>query len=145
MRVKQNDGFTVLEIMVVVIILGILANFAIYFYQNNEYKTRRVEATSALTSAAQKLERFHTVNNTYVGAMFGSGDGSIYPDVFTTPNGYYTLSFRAQGASNYTLQATPREGQTNDPCGALTLNDQGQRGITGSGNINRCWSGNPIH
>ena len=135
MRIKENAGFTLTELMIVVAIIGILAGIAIPSYLSSMYKSRRADATTALTSAAQALERYYTVNNAYTGATLGTG--GVYPSV--TPNGFYTLTFTAQGTSNFTLQANPLGGQASDSCGALTLNDQGQRGITGSGNINHCW------
>lgn len=68
MRSNRSRGFTLIEIMITVLIVGVLAAIALTSYQRNVVETRRKAATACLIEAAQALERFYTTNLTYVGS-----------------------------------------------------------------------------
>ncbi len=65
MRTSRFSGFTLIELMIAVMIIGILAAVAYPSYQDSINKSRRAEGKSALLKAAQVLERWYTDNNTY--------------------------------------------------------------------------------
>ncbi|MEP6941597.1 MAG: type IV pilin protein [Betaproteobacteria bacterium] len=129
-------GFTIVEVVIACAVVAILAALAYPSYVNTVQKSRRSDATSALLGAAGQLERYFTERNTYSTATLGSG--GVYPS--TSLNGYYTLSFGAQTATTYTLNAAPAGAQSGDACGTLTYTDAGLKGVTGGTKpVADCW------
>lgn len=125
---RKHAGFTLIELMIVVAILGIIAAIALPSYRDSVMRSRRADAKSALMQAAQAMEKFYTENNTYVGAALGT----IYPN--TSPDGFYALSFSVTpAAAVYTLQAVPQGAQANDAdCGTFTIDQANRRGANGT-------------
>lgn len=131
----RNRGFTLIEVLITVVIVGILAAIALPAYKNQIQKTRRSDAKSALVGAAEQMERYFTERGTYATATLGSG--GIYPN--TTQNGFYTLSFAGLSATTYTLRATPTGAQVGDPCGNLTYDYLGNKARSGTLPMDQCW------
>jgi len=119
----KNAGFTLIELMIVIVIVGVLASIALPSYQDSVRKARRSDAQAALLEYANYMERYYTENVTYTGAST------------TISSQYYTIAPDTSGAT-YTLQATPIGAQANDSCGTLSLTNIGGKSATGSGN---CW------
>lgn len=124
-------GFTLIELMIVIVIVGILASIAIPAYQNSVKKSRRGTAQGDLMSFAQAMERHFTTNGTYAGAAAGGGNTGS-PTIFSTtsPSGsggtaYYNLRIMAADASTFTLRAIPINGQAGD--GIMELDNTGAR------------------
>lgn len=138
---KKAAGFTLMELMIVVAIVGILAAIAYPSYMDSVRKARRADAKAALSNAAQALERFYTERNSYLNATLGDGAGAIFPDHSPSDQAhggaYYLLSITNQGAGTYTLNASPTGGMAADACGTLTLDHLGQKGSALP--IAQCW------
>jgi len=144
MKQQQKNGFTLIELMVTVAIVGILAGIAYPSYQDSVMKSRRADAKGALLGFANAMERHFTETNSYLGAGTTNGNTGI-PTVFsaTSPvdggTAYYNLTINAATAGSYTLNAAPTGAQTNDKCGTLSLTQTGARGISTAIPVADCW------
>lgn len=145
-RMKKQQGFTLMELMIVVAIIGIIAAVAYPAYTENVLRTKRVDGGAALVQLGQAMERFYSVNYTYEGAADGGNDtGAPAATTFAwtqSPfdgNAAYNLRITAASATGYTIQAQPVGGQTADTaCGTLSLNQLGTKG-TSAGTVADCW------
>jgi type IV pilus assembly protein PilE len=127
---QQSRGFTLIELMLVVAVIGVLSAIAFPSYQRYVEQARRADGKAALLDAAQRLERCYTQTNTYVDCVF--------PNVST--DGFYALAATAQTAQAWTLTATPQGRQAGDTrCGTYTLQHTGARLASGSLGTDRCW------
>jgi type IV pilus assembly protein PilE len=132
MKANRQRGFTLIELMVVVAIVGILAAIAYPSYKQHVLKTHRRAAQACLLELAQWMERYYTNKMTYAGATLPNT--TCRNDLATR----YTFSFSGTpDANSYTIQAVPRTTgpQASDPCGTLTVNHTGARSPTTAG----CW------
>jgi type IV pilus assembly protein PilE len=137
---NNQNAFTLIELMVTVAIVGILASIAYPTYQDSVMKSRRADAKGVLLGLANAMERYYTVNNTYLGA--GGTDGSHAdtgaPRIYSTTSpigggaAYYNLTISAATASTYTLNAEPTGVQDSDKCGTLTLTHTNEKGVVGA-------------
>ncbi len=133
---RQGRGFTLVEVMIAVAVIGILTAVALPSYRQHVANSRRADARAAILSLAQVMERWYTERGTYVGATVGAS--GIYPSA--SPQGYYTMSISAQDATTFTISAAPAGAQTGDACGSYTYTQAGERGVSGgSRTVAQCW------
>lgn len=130
-------GFTLIEVMIAVAIVGILASIAYSAYQDSVTRSRRAEGKAVIMDLANRMERYFIDNNSYTGATIANVRGGNA----MSENGWYQLSISAVAATTYTIHAAPQNSQaTKDAtCGTLTLTQANVRGITGAGNAQECW------
>lgn len=125
---KQDKGFTLIELMITVAIVAILATVAYPAYQEQVRSTRRADCTGTLMNLAGAMERYYTTNNNYTGAtaaaVLGTAQCPIDGGAAT-----YNLAV-ASTASTFTLTATRTGAQAGDRCGDLTLTNTGLKGIS---------------
>lgn len=138
MRQNKEAGFTLIEVMIVVVIIGILAAIAYPSYQEQVRKSRRADATGVLTEAAQWLERFYTENGRY--DQDRGGNAVVLPYTRAPIDGTqaYTVQLAAVARNSFTVRAVPMGPQAGDRCGTLTLTNTGAKGATG-GAVADCW------
>ena len=137
-RQTQQQGFTLIELMITVAIIAILA--AVAYPSYNEYVQRghRSEGQALLNDTAALQERFYAQNFAYVTAT--ADIATKLRGKASSPTGKYNLTLGAGAATDggYLLTATQQFSDT--ACGNLTLNALGVRGRTGSGKtIAECW------
>lgn len=135
---RVQNGFTLIEIIIVVAIIGIISVIAIPSYQDYVEETRRSAAQADLIQASQWMERRYSETFDYS----DGGSAPTLPAKFKfspqdsgSSNAFYKISLEGVTADGFTLKAEPINGQTGDVCGTLTLNEKGAKSPTTSG----CW------
>ena len=141
-------GFTLVELMIVVAIIGILAAIAYPSYQDSVRKSRRADAKAALLELGQWLERNYTVTSRYNRAVGDTADQSATQMTAKLPfkqsprdsTKAYDLSVTSVASNSFTITAAPTGNQTSDSCGSLTLDHAGARGVSGGSlTTAECW------
>jgi len=138
---RSNGGFTLIEVMIVVVIIAILAAIAIPSYDAYLRRSARADARTALLENAQFLERNFTEATSYAK---NSANADIVLPITASPRdgtAYYAIG-AVLTATTYTLTAAPVVGgrMDGDACGSLTLTHLGQRGTTGTLSAADCWN-----
>lgn len=136
---RSSLGFTLIELMVTVAIVGILA--AVAFPSYTEYIKRgdRASARAALLEAQQFMERFYAANSRYTTDTGGTTSPNLPARLLQVPaeSPKYDLTLTAPATNSYTLTATPKG---SDKCGNLTLTNTGIKGISATGpTVQECW------
>lgn len=137
-KVTARNGFTLIELMIVVAIVAVLAAIAYPSYQEQINRSRRADAKTVLMENAQFMERFYTQNGTYANAML--------PYLEAPKDGgtkFYDLAFAGgqPTATTFVVVATPKGAMTGDACGNFTINQVGLKFTSGgSRSADECWA-----
>ena len=147
MRSRRFAGFTLIELMVTVAIVGVLVAIAVPTYLDKVRKSRRTQAKTALLDLAGREERFYSTSNTYSSTPSDLGYGvgaAAFP--MNVGDNYYSVNVRFTAyvpgppsvAATYTITATAINDQLKDPqCQTFTLTSTGQQ--TSAPNLTACW------
>jgi type IV pilus assembly protein PilE len=140
MMTNKTRGFTLIELMIVVAILGIIAAVGYPSYLEHVKKSRRAEGMGHLLELADRMERFYSDKGTYAGATLGTTSANVF--VATTDGGHYTLSIGAQDNVAFTISATPtnKSNQDTDKCHTFTMTSLGVKSVSGGSlSTDDCW------
>ena len=145
MQTNNLAGFTLIELMIAVGIIGILSAIAIPSYTSYYTQSNRTDAKSSLLQLAQFLERNYTEAGSYNTDSTGTALASTPPISQSPQSGtaLYTLTWSLT-TSTYTLTAKPITGtvQAGDACGRFMLDNFGTKSISGGVNTTAasCWA-----
>ncbi|MFQ6371294.1 type IV pilin protein [Shewanella sp. YIC-542] len=128
---KKTVGFTLIEVMIVVVIIGILASIAYPSYIDYVTRSNRAEAHAALLKVANLQEQYYLDNRTYAEDMKKLG---LTADPYLTDNKLYSVD--SVGTGSFTITATPQGAQAtrDSQCKTITLTDTGAKGPSAE-----CW------
>lgn len=135
---RSAHGFSLIELMVAVAIVGILAAVAYPAYRDSITKTRRADAKIALTQGAAQQEKFFSRFSHYSSTLALVGG-------VTSPEGFYGLAVATTSSGlGFTLTATPAAGSpqlSDSRCASFTLTHTGAKGAQNSSNVTSpdCW------
>ncbi len=142
------SGFSLLELMIAVAIVGILGTIAVGAYTSQVTKSRRTDARTALVDMAGREEKLYSTTNAYgttPNALGYGTAGATFP--LLVGSGYYTVNVSvpdpAQASllpNTFIITATPVGAQAGDKqCTTLSLNQLGQQTSTGTADYALCW------
>ncbi|MCP4078065.1 MAG: type IV pilin protein [Gammaproteobacteria bacterium] len=134
----KSRGFTLIELMIVVGIVGVLFGIALPSYLNNQLRAHRTDAKSMLLKISARQERFMAQNNTYTSEIAGAAGLNL--GTTNSKDGYYSLAAAACAggslATCYLVTATAVGGQAKDTdCLTITYDSTGVK----SGTTAKCW------
>ena len=142
---KAEKGFTLIEVLIVVMIIGLLAAIAGPSYLQNVRKGRRADVRTVLAQDAQFMERSMTENSRY--DITPSGPTTL--PLLVSPNGAsaanvdYDVALTVLTPLTYTITATRKVGgkMASDECGDYTLTHTGARGlVNNTATVDECWT-----
>lgn len=146
-RLRKADGFTLIELMIVIVVVAILVGIALPSYQQQVIKTKRSLGKAELMEVLARQEQFFVNNRQYAVALDSLGytnpysidaDGNVIATDAT--DRIYTIALVGPTATAFSVRATPQLGQAKDTlCGALTLSSTGVESEGGSGSVDDCW------
>ncbi len=146
---NRQRGFTLVELLTVMVVIAIIAAIAVPSYRKYLLRTQRTDAKTALLQAQTAEEKFLLQNNLYTANLTG-GAGVGLGLQAVSEKGFYTIDIPAltntDGSNGFTLRARPAAvagGQADDTdCVVFTLDGSGVRTATNSGgadNTAACW------
>ena len=122
---NRSQGFSLIELMIAVVIVGILAAIAIPMYSDYVTRSRRADGQATLMQVAQELERCYTQFSKYNDNSCSVVNGGVVSE--TSDQGFYVVTASKLDESAFTLTATPQNEQADDTdCGELKLTHLGE-------------------
>jgi type IV pilus assembly protein PilE len=141
MHNAKITGFSLIELLVAITIIGTLTAIAVPSYQGYMLGSARASATACLLEYAQFMERVYTTNMTYA---TNSGDATELPELQCSNDLSERFSFDLDDLDSrtFTLTATAKSAQSDDECSSLSYNQAGIKGAnggTGATIVKKCW------
>jgi len=146
-RPRRSAGFTLVELMAVVLIASILLSIAIPLYMQQVRHGRRTDAKTAVMDLAGREERMFSTTNAYSAdptqlGYAAVGSGAVFPQI--VGSGYYNITVVVPTPTTYTITATAiTADQLKDgSCFSFSVTQTGQQSSLSSGGANTtntCW------
>jgi len=147
---RKNGGFTLIEMMIVIVVVAVLVGIALPAYQGQVIKTKRALGRGELLDIMARQEQYFVNNRQYAVSLASLGSTNPYAidtegnEVATTSgNAIYTIQLATSPApttTSYTLEAVPKGAQTKDTlCGTMTITSTGVKSSGGTGTTSDCW------
>lgn len=121
---QLKNGFTLMELMIVVAILAILVAMAYPSYRQYMQRGKRVDAQTEMLKIAQNMQKYYTINHNYTAAKLDNNSTS--KDFPSSSNKDYALLL-VPGNQSWTLTATPNSSGFMQSTGNLTLDSMGKQ------------------
>jgi type IV pilus assembly protein PilE len=129
----REGGFTLIEIIMAIALVGILSFIAYPKYNEHVIRVRRSVMVVTLMDLAGYMEQYYLEHNTYNGALDKLNEKDLQN------KNYYKLN-RKIDDDKYVLEAIPVNSQVKDVvCGVLFIDQDGNKGVKGASDIDRCW------
>ncbi len=143
MNRRSSSGFTLIEVMIVVVIIAVLTSIAVPSYQQYVLRSRRADCQTVMLSYANALERRFTLTSSYMqgGSMNIAGFG-VCPSGANANSITYNIVANpivAGDGTAFIIMAAPNGQQAKDRCGSLTLTNAGVKDVTGTDPVSKCW------
>lgn len=137
---SEQPGFTLVELLIVIVVIGILAAVAVPSYRQYVVRSQRADATSALLALATAQEKFYLQCNTYASDIAAATNCAAGEVAFsdTSEKGWYDLSITAASDTDFTVRAAPAGGSpqaTDSDCSFFQVTGTGVRTASGT----KCW------
>ena len=152
MNKKHTKGFTLIEVMIVVAILGIITAIAFPSYVDYVRKGKRTDAKVELLRMAQLQESYFVQNLSYAKDLTTGAGGLGLGATVTSDQGEYTITMSAldngggactgvaaDPCTTFTLTATPGSTQHDPKCANFTLSNTGVKTVSGAHTAQQCW------
>jgi type IV pilus assembly protein PilE len=144
---RKHGGFTLIELMIVIVVVAILVGIALPSYQQHVIKTKRSLGKAELMEVLARQEQFFVNNRQYATTLAALGLSDPYAidangeEVLTTADErIYEISLVSPTTAAFSVRALPQRGQTKDSwCGTLTISSTGVQSETGSAPLAECW------
>jgi type IV pilus assembly protein PilE len=131
----KKSGFTLMELLIALALISVLSAIAYPFYNGHLVKVRRTYAAAALEDLAGRMEEYYILNNTYNNATLEN----LHVNEIHYKS-YYYLNIITKD-DTYVLRAMPlgKQADVDALCGSLTLDQNGNKNISGNGSVEECW------
>ena len=140
---RREQGFSLLEMLVVLTIIGVLSAVALPAYNSHVAKTRRGTAAGCLMEMGQFLERNYTMSLRYDRDSAGNALALPALQCRTDLGGFFTFGTTALAQTTYTLAATPaaKQKSADTSCGCtMSINQQGIKAVSACAKtVSDCW------
>ena len=145
-RRPDQSGFSLIELMIVLVIIGVLVAVAVPAYTSYMQKSYRSDAKTALLDLASREEKYFSVNNQYTSSaasLYGGTTATFPMNVQSSSSSYYQLSAptitagSATAVASFSASAVPINSQSADACGTFTITSTGVTSV--SGTLTNCW------